>query len=210
MKTPVSSIKMSTHLLESTKAGHVTEEQKNLIQGIDEDCNRLLKIISELLKFTQVETGNIQLTLQQCDPSEIVQYSLDTVKLQAEQNHISFNLIISEHLPKIKADKEKTAWVLINLLSNAIRYSQSKNNIDIEVKESENKVLFSVKDNGIGIESHYQNKIFDKYFQVPDSGKSGTGLGLAISKEFIEAQGGKIGLESQIGQGSRFYFYLNT
>ena len=210
MKTPVSSIKMSTHLLESTKAGHVTEEQKNLIQGIDEDCNRLLKIISELLKFTQVETGNIQLTLQQCDPSEIVQYSLDTVKLQAEQNNISLNLIISEHLPKIKADKEKTAWVLINLLSNAIRYAQNKSKIDIEVKESENKVLFSVKDNGIGIESRYQNKIFDKYFQVPDSGKSGTGLGLAISKEFIEAQGGKIGLESQIGQGSRFYFYLNT
>ncbi|HNQ68749.1 MAG TPA: ATP-binding protein [Bacteroidales bacterium] len=210
MKTPVSSIKMSTHLLESTKACQITEEQKNLIQGIDEDCNRLLKIISELLKFTQVETGNIQLTLQQCDPSEILQYSLDTVKLQAEQNNIVINLIISEHLPKIKADKEKTAWVLINLISNAIRYSQSKSNIDIEVRESENKVLFSVKDNGIGIESRYQNKVFDKYFQVPDSGKIGTGLGLAISKEFIEAQGGKIGFESHIGQGSRFYFYLNT
>jgi len=210
MKTPVSSIKMSTHLLESTKAGQITEEQKSLILGIDEDCNRLLKIISELLKFTQVETGNIQLTIQQCDPTEIVQYSIDAVKLQAEQKNISLNLLISDSLPKIKADKEKSAWVLINLLSNAIRYSQIKNNIDIEVREIENKVMFSVKDNGIGIESRYQNKIFDKYFQVPNSGKSGTGLGLAISKEFIEAQGGKIGLESQIGQGSWFYFYLNT
>ncbi|HBS89037.1 MAG: PAS domain-containing sensor histidine kinase [Bacteroidetes bacterium GWF2_38_335] len=210
MKTPVSSIKMSTHLLESTKTGNISEEQKSLIQGIDEDCNRLLKIISELLKFTQVETGNIQLTLQQCDPSEIVQYALDTVKFQAEQKNISLILNIAEHLPKIKADKEKTAWVLINLLSNAIRYSQNKGSIEIEVRTSENKVLFSVKDNGIGIESRYQNKVFDKYFQVPDNGKIGTGLGLAISKEFIEAQGGKIGLESQIGQGSRFYFYLNT
>jgi two-component system, NtrC family, sensor histidine kinase KinB len=208
LKTPVSSIKMSLHLLENKKGVKITEEQKQLFQSIDEDSNRILKIISELLKLTQVETGNIQLTMKHSDPLEILNYSLDTIKTQAEQNQIKFNIIADENLPKVKADTEKTAWVLINILSNAVRYSPEKSSILIEMKKENDRVLFSVKDYGKGIESRYLNRLFDKYFQVPGSGKSGTGLGLAISKEFIEGQGGEIGVESEIGMGSRFYFYL--
>ena len=208
LKTPVSSIKMSLHLLENKKVGKITEEQKQLIQSIDEDSNRILKIISELLKLTQVETGNIQLTILQSDPLEILNYSLDTIRVQAEQREIKFNIKTDENLPKVKADTEKTAWVLINILSNAIRYSPEKSNILIELKNENDGVLFSVKDNGKGIESRYLNKLFDKYFRVPGSDNTGTGLGLAIGKEFIEAQGGTIGVESEVGFGSRFFFNL--
>jgi len=210
LKTPVSSIKMSLHLLENKKTGKITEEQKQLIQSIDEDSNRILKIISELLKLTQVETGNIQLSILQSDPSEILNYSLNTIKVQAEQRQIKFDIKADENLPKVKADTEKTAWVLINILSNAIKYSPEKGRILIELRNEKDRVLFSVKDNGKGIESRYLNRLFDKYFQVPGSSSFGTGLGLAIGKEFIEAQGGEIGVESEIGIGSRFYFYLKT
>lgn len=210
LKTPVSSIKMSLHLLESKKNGIITEEQQQLIHSIDEDSNRILKIISELLKLTQVETGNIQLAIQQSDPLEILNYALDTIKVQAEQSHVKIVINSDNNLPKVKADTEKTAWVLINLLSNAIRYSPEKSSINIDLKNENDRVLFSVKDNGKGIEARYLDRLFDKYFQVPGSGKSGTGLGLAIGKEFIEAQGGKIGVESEIGLGSRFYFYLKA
>ena len=210
LKTPISSIKMSLHLLESKKAGKITEEQKQLFQSIDEDSNRILNIISELLKLTQAETGNIQLNIKQSEPLDILNYSLRTIKVQAEQRQIKFDIKTEENLPKVKADTEKTAWVLINFLSNAIRYSPEKSNILIELKSENDRVLFSVKDYGKGIESRYLNRLFDKYFQVPGSEKSGTGLGLAIGKEFIEAQGGEIGVESEIGLGSRFFFYLKT
>jgi signal transduction histidine kinase len=210
LKTPVSSIKMSLHLLENKKGVKISDEQKQLFQSIDEDSNRILKIISELLKLTQAETGNIQLTIKQSDPIDILNYSLDTIKVQAEQSQINFDIKVEENLPKVKADTEKTAWVLINILSNAVRYSPEKSNILIELKKENDRVLFSVKDNGKGIESRYLDRLFDKYFQVPGSGKTGTGLGLAISKEFIEGQGGEIGVESEIGLGSRFYFYLKT
>ena len=210
LKTPVSSIKMSLQLLENKKTGKISEEQKQLLQSIEEDSNRILKIISELLKLTQVETGNIQLSILQCDPLEILNYSLETIKVQAEQGHIKFDIKTDENLHKVKADTEKTAWVLINILSNAIRYSPENSKILIEVRNENERVLFSVKDNGNGIESRYLNRLFDKYFQVPGSSNTGTGLGLAIGKEFIEAQGGEIGVESEVGAGSRFYFYLKT
>ena len=210
LKTPVSSIKMSLHLLEGQNAGKISDEQKQLFQSIDEDSNRILNIITELLKLTQVETGNIQLAIKHSDPLEILNYSLEAIKVQAENRQIKFDLKIENNLPKVKADSEKTAWVLINILSNAVLYSPEKSNIIIELKKENDKVLFSVKDNGKGIDSRYLDKIFNKYFQIPGSRKAGTGLGLAISKEFIEAQGGKIGVESEVGVGSRFYFSLKT
>ncbi len=208
LKTPISSIKMSLQLLEDERVGKANEEQKKLITSIKEDSDRLLKITGELLNLSQVETGNIQLSIQQSDPKQILHYAIEAVKLQAEHKHVHLDIHTEEPLPFVKADSEKTAWVLINLLTNAIRYSPENNDIRIELRREHNDLLFSVKDYGKGIDSKYADKIFNRYFQVPGSSKSGTGLGLAISKEFIEAQEGEIGLETNIGEGSRFYFKL--
>lgn len=210
LKTPISTIKASLQLLENKDTGGLNEEQKQLVESIKDDSNRLLKITSELLNLSQVETGNIQLSIIQSDPSQILQYALDAVRVQAEQKQVTLEVKVEEKLPSVKADAEKTAWVLVNLLTNAIRYSHEKNKIVIEVKRGEGKVLFSVRDFGQGIESKYKDKIFMRYFQVPGSAKTGTGLGLAISKEFIEAQGGEIGVKSEIGEGSEFTFSLHV
>ena len=209
LKTPISAIKASLQLLENKNTGIINEDQKQLISGIKDDSNRLLKIIGELLNLSQVETGNIQLTIQQSDPSEILKYALEAVKIQSDQKQIELKVKMDENLPKVKADAEKTAWVLINLLTNAIRYSPERSQVIIEIKKGVDKVFFSVKDLGKGIESKYIDKIFTRYFQIPGSNKSGTGLGLSISKEFIEAQGGEIEVESEIGEGSKFSFGLN-
>jgi NtrC-family two-component system sensor histidine kinase KinB len=210
LKTPISTIKASLQLLENAKTGLLNVEQLQLIESIKDDGNRLLKITSELLNMAQVETGNIQLSIQQNDPVQILHYALEAVKVHAEQKQILLEIQKSSKALTVKADAEKTAWVLINLLTNAIRYSSEKSRIMIEIKEEENFILFSVKDSGQGIESKYMDKIFNRYFQIPGSTKSGTGLGLAISKEFIEAQGGKIWVESEMGLGSRFVFSLLT
>ncbi len=208
MKTPISSVKMSLQLLENTTTGILNEEQRQLLHGIKEDCDRLLRIIAELLNLSQVETGNIQLNIKKSNPYEMLDYALESVRIQVDQKKLNLIIQRDENIPDIKADGDKTAWVLINFLTNAIRYAPERSDLNISLTKKGTLVEFSVKDQGQGIEQQYQEKIFDRYFQVPGSGKYGTGLGLAISKEFIEAQGGHIHLDSKPGEGSRFSFTL--
>lgn len=210
LKTPLSSIKMSLRLLNDERVGVMNEEQNLLVNHIKEDSDRLLKITSELLNLAQVETGNLQLNLVKTEPAEIVNFAVDAVQFQVEQKGISLALNIANNLPFVNADVQKTAWVLVNFLSNALRYSSEKSKIMIDVFESDKSITFSVKDFGKGIAEQYQKRLFDRYYQVPTDGqnKSGSGLGLAISKDFIEAENGKIWVESSVGEGSRFSFSL--
>ncbi|AOM79041.1 HAMP domain-containing sensor histidine kinase [Pedobacter steynii] len=210
LKTPISSIKMSLKLMDDERVGAMNVEQKELVQHIREDCGRLLKITSELLDLAQVETGNLQLNFVKSDPRKIAIYAMDSVRFQAEQKNIELELISRNNLPKINVDVEKTAWVLVNFLSNALRYSSEKSKVQIQIIEKGEEIEFSVRDFGKGIEEIYQKRLFDKYFQVPTDGnnKSGSGLGLAISKDFIEAESGKIWVESALGEGSKFCFSL--
>lgn len=210
LKTPISSIKMSLKLLNDQRVGAINPEQEQLINHIKDDNDRLLKITSELLELSQVETGNIQLNFVPVNPMQIVDYAIASVSFQADQKHVQLEVLKDNKLPDIHVDIEKTAWVLVNFLSNALRYSAEKSKITIQVTQRDDMVEFSVKDFGKGIDESYQKRLFDRYFQVPTDGqnKSGSGLGLAISKDFIEAQQGKIWVESAIGEGSRFTFIL--
>jgi signal transduction histidine kinase len=201
---------MSLKLLKDDRIGSINSQQKELLEHIGEDSDRLLKITSELLDLSQVETGNIQLNFIPSDPASIIDYALNSVRFTAEQKMIDLLIDAQPNLPKVQVDVEKTAWVLVNFLSNALRYSAEKSKIIIGVSEKNNQVIFSVRDFGKGIDEQYQKRLFDRYFQVPTDGqnKAGSGLGLAISKDFIEAQQGHIWVESAIGEGSTFYFAL--
>ncbi|MET3032680.1 ATP-binding protein [Flavobacterium johnsoniae] len=210
LKTPIASIKLSLQLLENGKTGDMNDDQKQLVESIKDDSQRLLKITGELLNLSQLETGNIQLNIGKSNPHEIVKYAVEAVKVQADQKQIQLIVDANENLKNVKADAEKTGWVLINYLSNAIRYSSEKSTILIKLKEENDQMVFQVIDTGKGIDTRYKDKVFDKYFQVPGSQKSGTGLGLAISKEFIEAQNGNVGVESNLGLGSTFWFSLKV
>ena len=208
-KTPISSIKMSLQLLENDQIGTLNEEQKSLVDSIKDDAGRLLKITGELLNLTQTESGNIQLSILPADPKEILQYAISATQTQADQKQIKFDLDFPKNVAKVHADIEKTAWVLTNLITNAIRYSYDNATIYLTIKEEREHVIVSVRDTGQGIDPKYQNKVFDRYFRVPGTKKDGTGLGLAISKEFIEAQNGHIKVESDFGLGSLFTIMLN-
>lgn len=210
LKTPISAIKMSLKLLFDSRIGKLNEEQEQLARHIEEDSQRLLKLTSELLDLSQVETGNIQLTFVAAKPAMIVDYAVKALSFEAQQKEVTIEHQVPSEIPDVNADIEKTAWVLINFLSNALRYSPAKSKIVLLVTAKNEQVEFSVQDFGKGIDPVYQKKLFDRYFQVPTDGqnKSGSGLGLAISKDFIEAQNGFIGLESEVGEGSRFYFLL--
>jgi len=210
LKTPISSIKMSTKLLKDPRIGAINNEQKELVLHVEEDANRLLKITGELLNLAQLESGNIQLKLHKVNPKDIVEESVSAVRVQAEQKNINLVVQCPDTLPFVHADADKTSWVLVNFLTNAIKYSDDKSQILISVQDfGQKKVRFSVEDFGKGIEEKYISRVFDRYFKAPGSiEKSSTGLGLAICKEFINAQGGEITVKSEFGKGSTFSFSL--
>jgi len=209
LKTPIASIKMSAQLLSDSRVGGVNKEQEELIRSINDDSERLLKITSELLNMSQVETGHIQLKIQPVAPGLIISNAIDTVTVPAQQKKISLLVKDNSSHEKILTDPEKTAWVLTNFLTNAIKYSPEDGEILLNTSIFENTIRFTVQDHGRGIDEKYLPRIFDRYFKVPGStDKPGTGLGLSISREFIEAQGGQIWVDSKLGEGCTFGFSL--
>lgn len=210
LKTPISSIKMSLKLLADQRVGQLNTEQQQLAKNMTDDAERLLKITFELLDMAQVETGNLRLNFVQADAHTIVNYAINAVRQDAERKRVIIDQIIEEKLPAVYADVEKTAWVLINFLLNAVRYAPSGSAVTVQAFAKNGDLEFSVTDKGKGIEEQYQERLFDRYFQIPADGqnKTGSGLGLAISKEFIIAQGGNIGVKSKPGEGAKFYFML--
>lgn len=212
LKTPISSINMSLRLLEDERIGMLSEEQKKLTDNIRKDLIRMKRTTSELLDLSRIETGNIQLESVAVSPADLLEYACETMLIQATQKQIEMGIYSDESLPEVKADLQKTVWVLINLISNAIRFVDTNGTITLEARRDRNPgyVRFSVEDNGKGIDPDYLDKIFQKYFQMPKDQKdrSGSGLGLSIAKEFITAEGGKIWAESEPGKGSKFCFTL--
>jgi len=207
LKTPIASIQMCSKLLQDNRVGNLNDEQQNIVQTLNNEITRLSKITNELLDLSQVETGNIKLNIHQSDVEDIVQRAVEAVKFQADRKHVLIKVELPKEKQLVQADLDKTIWVLVNLLTNAIRYSAENGTVIVKCKSENSTIVFSVEDQGQGIEEKYLSRIFEKFFQVPGT-PSGTGLGLAISKEFIEAQGGTIHVESTVGKGSVFSFQL--
>ncbi len=208
LKTPLASADFSLKLLEDDRTGQLSPEQKELVENLKQDNQRMLKILSELLNMTQVEAGRIQLNLKKVDPQTIIENAIQAVSGNSKEKEIVIKNTSNKALPAIEADADKTIWVLINFLTNAIKYSFNNSSIEVRASEQNESLVFSVKDYGSGIDAAYVPRLFERYFQVPGSKEKGTGLGLAISKEFVEAQEGKIWVESEPGKGSVFNFSL--
>ncbi|KYH03877.1 PAS domain-containing sensor histidine kinase [Chryseobacterium cucumeris] len=209
LKTPISAIKMGVQLLGNQKFGELNEQQQELLKSINEDGQRLLDITGELLNLSQVESGNIRLTVEKCSPKEIVRTAVKNVEKLAEQKNISISTeYLLEDNDAVTADFDKTVWVMNNFLTNAVKHSFQDENIKIVVEKQNLFIQFSIIDTGSGIDEKYHRQIFDRYFQVPGEHQNGTGLGLAISKNFIEKQHGEIGVKSSLNNGSTFYFRL--
>jgi len=207
-KTPIASIKMSLQLLQNKQVGMLNGEQEQLVDSIGEDTARLLKITGELLNMTQLESGKMQLSVQNINPTQVLDAALAATRTPAAQKNIHITIHCPENIGMMRADAEKTSWVLTNLLTNAIRYSYEESQIELHLLEEPGFIRFNVRDTGRGIDAQYTDKIFNRYFKIPGSSKEGTGLGLAISKELMEAQGGGIAVISDLGAGSTFSIWL--
>jgi len=210
LRTPLSSISMGVGMLKDGLLGQLTPRGKEVIEAIEKDCDRLGKLAENLLDLTRIEAGQIALETQLVHVEGLVEEAIKPLQLQADSQGTKIKLDIPSDLPYIEADFNKIVWVLANLVVNALRYSEAGDEVTVEVKTSGNRMFFSVHDTGCGIPEEYQDKIFQKFVQV--KGKKGpaggAGLGLAICKEFVEAHGGQIWVESEEGKGSTFTFTL--
>ncbi len=208
LKTPLASSDFSIKLLEDERTGRLSDAQKELVNNLKQDNHRMLRILSELLNMAQVETGKIQLDIVNADPQVIMDNAINSVINAAREKNITIRKDYRAGDIKVRADTEKTSWVLNNFLSNAIKYAPRDSTINAGIVKKEKEIEFSIIDQGPGIQPEYLLKVFERFFKVPGSKAGGTGLGLSISKEFIESQGGHIWVRSEPGSGSTFGFNL--
>lgn len=211
LKTPLSAMNMSLMLLQDERFGSLNDEQTQLAASMKKEVQRLIKMVTELLDLSKVETGTIDLEKKFVSPELLIEYSTAPVEIQLKEKDIVIIRNVNKDLPEVYVDPEKISWVLINFLSNAVRYSPPGGKITVSVIVNENFMEFSVSDEGPGIEPENLNKVFNKFVQIATNGKknkNGLGLGLAISKEVIDAHDGEIAVASEFGEGSKFYFRI--
>ena len=191
--------------------GSLNGEQEQLSKNIRDNSQRLLDITGELLNMTQVEAGKLQMMPKIMKPIELIEYAIKANQVQADKFNIQIEVDYpQEKIPKLFVDSEKIAWVLTNLLSNAIRYSKENGRVVIGVRHKKEYIELYVQDFGKGIDPRYHQSIFDRYFRVPGTKVQGSGLGLSISKDFVEAHGGTLTVQSEPGKGSCFVIRLKA
>lgn len=207
-RTPLTSILMGAGMMKMGKLAELTPKGQEILEAIEEDCSRLLRLADNLLDLSRMEAGAISMEMTEAHTEKMIQAALGTLRLQAENRGIQLRTSVPPDLPLIKADVTKIIWVLTNLVGNALRYTDQGGSVTVKARNRGTRIFFSVADTGKGIPSEHHQRIFEKYVQGEDQSYSsgGAGLGLAICKDIVEAHGGEIWVESEPGQGATFTF----
>jgi PAS domain S-box-containing protein len=207
LRTPLTSIRGSLSLLAGGALGDLPDEARDVVGIAERNTIRLITLINDILDLERFEAGKVQLKLEEVPLSAVLERSLESVRGFAEQQGIAINAPATD--ARVEADADRLVQVLVNLLSNAVKYSPPGGTVEVAVAERDGQAEVRVQDRGRGIPAHRREAIFERFEQVESSDarqKGGTGLGLAICRAIVEQHGGKIGVESQPGKGSTFWF----
>ncbi|MDE2021057.1 MAG: HAMP domain-containing histidine kinase, partial [Patescibacteria group bacterium] len=211
LRTPLTSIKGSLSLLRSGIVGKLNDMAENLLQIAETETDRLIRLINDLLDLAKIEARKLPLSTGWHSLEAVVDQTIQSLQGLAQQAKVD---LIHTQIPKIEVnmDKDRIHQVLTNLLSNAVKYSPKGAPVVVHCDlTAQNQLVIEVRDHGRGIDPHDQELIFQKFRQITNQKNplvKGTGLGLAIAKAVVEEHGGEIGVKSQPGQGSTFYFTL--
>ena len=213
LRTPMATVKEFTEIIADEIAGPVTTPQREYLAIIKANIDRLSRIINDLLDMTKIEAGRLLLYKTLIEPQALVEQVAQLMSPLAKTRLIALEVNAPAHVPNVFADADKITQVLINLVGNALKFTDPQGRVRVEVVDQPNQVLFSVTDTGMGIAAQDLPKLFEKFTQLarPMPGGSsikGTGLGLAISKRVVELHGGHIQAASELGRGSTFSFTL--
>jgi two-component system, NtrC family, sensor histidine kinase KinB len=207
-RTPLTSLRMAIHLCTEEAVGPLTPKQADLLFSAREDCERLQGIVDDLLNLSRIESGHIDLQKRRVTPQSLLDTAVDVHKAAAESQQVTIRAEAYPGLPEVFADPDRLQLVFANLVTNAIRYSPKGGEIVVRALPAQEQVRFEIVDHGCGIPLEHQAALFDKFFRVPGSPAGGAGLGLFIARGIVQAHDGKIGVDSQPGQGSTFWFVI--
>ncbi len=214
LRTPLNSIMGFSEIMSLGMAGPLTEKQKEFARDINTSANHLLALINDILDLSKIEAGKVELELSYVKPKELVESSLFLFKEKVLKHGIKLDINIDDRIDSIRVDQRKLKQVLINLLSNALKFTPEGGSIRVSATKSPDSDRFleiSVADSGIGISRENQKKLFQPFQQIETSltrKYAGTGLGLSLCRKFVESHGGKIFVESDVGKGSTFTFTI--
>ena len=208
LRNPLASIKAMVETLELGSI-HDAPTAMNFLSRISSDIERMTSLVNDLLELSRIESGSLRLDSQVIDLTSLI----SEITSDANMKYSGHSIDISDNWPdvplKIYADEDRIRQILINLIENAVRFTNNDGKISVGCNKVENKAEIYVRDNGIGIPIEHQTHIFDRFYKVERSrGNIGTGLGLAIVKEIVEAHGGNIKVESVEEQGATFFFTI--
>lgn len=205
LRSPLTSIKMALDMIMKDK--NIDPSTRNIMNAAVRNAERLNSIINDILDFSKLQSGKMVFNLEKLKVRDIIDSSVSSMKAWANSKNLNLYSRVSDEIFDIYADKRKTEQILINLISNSIKFTPEGGNIEVGAYNlNQNFVRFYVKDSGIGIKKEDLNKIFEKFVQAVSGEKvGGTGLGLAITKAMVVMQGGSIDVESEPGKGSTFY-----
>jgi len=213
LKTPLTSVRMALYLLHEKTLGPLGEKQADLVSTAREDADRLLKTLNDLLDLAKLEQGSSPLQLAQASPAELVETAVRDTRDIAQSAGVVLRTEITPNLPDIRVDRQRIAYVFTNLITNAVKYSPPGGEVSVrasmgQTRDRKSSIRFSVRDNGPGISPEHQEHVFERFYRVPGTNKTGAGLGLSIAREITTAHQGEIGVLSQPGQGSEFFFVI--
>jgi two-component system phosphate regulon sensor histidine kinase PhoR len=208
LRTPLASLKV---LAETLADGAIKDPEAadHFLLQMESEIDNLTQIVQELLELSKIESGKVPLSLQPVSPVDLVSPAIERMRVQAERAGISLINDIPGDLSFVNADSNRIQQVLVNLLHNAIKFTNPGGSVTANAVDDEDSIIFSVNDTGLGIAEDDQARIFERFYKTDRSRtSSGTGLGLSISRHLIDGHGGKIWVKSKIGTGSTFFFTL--
>jgi histidine kinase len=209
VKTPLLAITTASELL----ARRADPDEQGLLRLIQKQTDRLSKLTQDFLELSRLESGRVHLQLETVDLAHLVEDVINLEASRAAEKQVALKTEIAADLPLIHVDPGRVQQVLINLVSNAIKYNREKGTVTVCVGIEENEILIQVLDSGWGIEADYLPHLFDRFYRVDKSRSragGGSGIGLTIARHLVEAHGGRIWVESEgAGKGSRFVFTLH-
>ncbi|HID89710.1 MAG TPA: response regulator, partial [Anaerolineae bacterium] len=211
LRTPMTSIKGYTDLLLMGAVGELTEQQRHFLTIIRHNADRLTALVNDLLDISRIESGRIELNLKPVSIRDVTDQVVSSLQPRASSQDLVLRVNMDPNLPAVWGDSDRIAQILVNLIGNAIQYTPPGGEITVSAQVRGEMMEVSVSDTGIGISKENQEKIFDRFFRADDplvQETPGTGLGLAITASLVEMHGGKIWVESELGEGSTFTFTL--
>jgi signal transduction histidine kinase len=210
LRTPLNAIIGFSEVLSERMFGEINEKQAEYVGDILQSGQHLLSLINDILDLSKIEAGRMELELSDFNLPSTIEHTVMLVRERAVRRGITLGRTIDERLGSVRADERKVKQVLLNLLSNALKFTPEGGKIDVRGAANDDVAEISVTDTGIGIAPEDQDRVFEEFQQVGTASKKveGTGLGLAISRKFIELHGGRIWVKSTVGSGSTFAFTL--